>query len=243
MVKLENMVDEVVTDNPVSMNDDKNPRPEDPEWVDYVLDQLSDRELPDGNPTTDGLRRVTEKVFGTILKSDTQILEVPNRAYSGKVTAKHTLIIHRRDINTPITISACVDVVGEKLPAPFNTHLVATACTKAEGKALRRALKIRVQTAEELRSEDDLEMDASGPINDQQITALKALCKRNDVNVAKFIKANSEKPKSIYDVKNIEGRLMINKLSGYQREGTPEEFLGYDENWEESFGGKDARKT
>jgi hypothetical protein len=31
---------------------------------------------------------------------------------------------------------------------------------------------------------------------------------------------------------------MINKLSGYQREGTPEDLVGYNENWEENFGVK-----
>lgn len=235
MTKIQDMVEEVVEDTMVQADDVKIVTPRDPKWVDYVLDHLADHELLDGNPTTDGLRRVTEKLYGEIIESDTDILEVPKSAYNGKVTAKHTLVIKRYD-GVLTKVSACVDVVGDSLPAPFNRHLVATACTKAEGKALRRALKIRVHTAEELTSEKDEEFNADEPVNDQQIVAIKTLCKRNNVDLEAFVKANSDKPKTVRDVKNLEGRLMINKLSGYQREGTPDELLGYNENWEESFG-------
>jgi hypothetical protein len=31
---------------------------------------------------------------------------------------------------------------------------------------------------------------------------------------------------------------MINKLSTFQREGTPDELVGYNPNWEEEFGVK-----
>ena len=234
--KLEDYVEEVVEDGVLEVGESVK-KPTDPEWVDYVLDHLADHELSEGNPTTDGLRRVTEKIYGQIIKSDTEILEIPKQPYTGKVTAKHTLVIEKYD-GRIVEISACVDVIGDKLPAPFNRHLVATACTKAEGKALRRALKIRVQTAEELNTEKDEEFNTDEPINDQQIVAIKTLCKRNDVDLIKFVKENSDKPKTVRDVKNLEGRLMINKLSGFQREGTPDKLTGYNENWEETFGAK-----
>ena len=104
---------------------------------------------------------------------------------------------------------------------------------------MRRALKIRVQTAEELaNSDDDDSKTLKEPINDQQIVAIKTMCKRNDVDLIKFVRSypNSDKVASIREVKNLEGRLMINKLSSFQREGTPEEFVGYNDNWEEEFG-------
>jgi len=99
-------------------------------------------------------------------------------------------------------------------------------------------LKIRVQTAEELSSENEEEFNTDEPINDQQIVAIKMLCKRNDVDLVKFVTANSDNPKTIRDIKNLEGRLMINKLSGFQREGTPDDLAGYNDNWEETFGAK-----
>lgn len=245
------MVEEVVEDTMEVAEVSDTPKPTDPKWVDYVLDHLADHELISGAPTTDGLRRVTEKVFGEIIESNTDILEIPKLAFSGKASAKHTLSIRKydsvrdgrsrwnADYDEVITVSACVDVLGERLPSPFNQHLVSTACTRAEGKALRRALKIRVQTAEELaNSDDDDSKTLKEPINDQQIVAIKTMCKRNNVDIIKFVRSypNSDKVASIREVKNLEGRLMINKLSSFQREGTPEDFVGYNDNWEEEFG-------
>jgi len=47
--------------------------PSDPEWSEYVLDQMHDSELKQGNPTVDGLRRVTERVYGEIVSSTSEI--------------------------------------------------------------------------------------------------------------------------------------------------------------------------
>jgi hypothetical protein len=167
------------------------------------------------------------------LESNSEIINITDN----KVTAKHTLVIAKYS-GQAIRVSACVDVLADKLPHPFNVHLASTACTRAEGKALRRALKIRVHTAEELANVDDDDgLHTDEAINDQQMAAIKTMCKRHDVDIVKFIKANAGKAKSLRDVKNLEGRLMINKLSTYQREGTPADVTGYDENWEEAFGG------
>lgn len=225
---IESFVDGIVEDQ-VAENQETSsiPKQTDPEWVEYVLDNLADHELVQGNPTTDGLRRVTEKIFGEILESDTEVLEIP-KGVNGRASAKHTLVIAKYNGNT-IRVSACVDVLGDKLPYPFKQHLVSTVCTRAEGKALRRALKIRVQTAEEMSNTEEESADTNESINDQQIAAIKTLAKRMDVDIAKFSKSHSKKVKNIKELSNIQGRIMINTLSSYQREGTPEEFQGYTE--------------
>ncbi len=225
---IESFVDEIVEDQPVEESTGQVvPRQTDPEWVDYVIDQLADHELSQGNPTTDGLRRVTEKIFGEIIESDTELLEVP-KGVNGRTSAKHTLVIAKYNGNT-IKVSACVDVLGDKLPYPFNQHLVSTVCTRAEGKALRRALKIRVVTAEELSNTEEDVVDSNESINDQQIAAIKTLAKRMDVDVEKFVKSSNKKVKTLKEITNVQGRMMINTLSSYQREGTPDEFKGHKE--------------
>jgi|10_taG_2_1085330.scaffolds.fasta_scaffold00149_38 hypothetical protein len=234
------IIDEVIEDEAITTNSSTEPQHKctDSDWVEHILDQLADHELSYGSPTTDGLRRVAEAVFGQILLSDTHILEVPAQALTGKCTAKHRLVFERNDGKGTLDVSACVDVVGSKLPSPFNQHIVATACTRAEGKALRRALKIRVQTAEEIITTEDPDEDVGGePINDQQILAINQMCKRNNVNALAVIQETAKAAKKLRDVKNIEGRFILTKLAEYQRNQSTisEDLVGYDENWKESF--------
>ena len=126
----------------------------------------------------------------------------------------------------------------DKIPYPFNTHLVATADTRAEGKALRRALKIRVVTAEELQNQDEDDVMASEEgMNDQQILALNQMCKRLNISVVKFVKSQYNEVKVINDVSNMEARVLIGQLSGFQRKpkSIEKKIKGYDDNWKGDF--------
>jgi hypothetical protein len=215
---------------------------EDPEWSEHVLDQMHDSELREGNPTVDGLRRVTEKVYGEIVSSQSDIINHdPNR---GSCTIKHTLQIHKYSTNSVITVDGCVDVKYNNIPHPFNQHLVATADTRAEGKALRRALKLRVVTAEEMQntSEDDV-LAAQENITDQQILAINQMCKRLDINLVEAVKGSAPSAESIRCVSNLQGRNLLGSLSEYQRSAgsIPDNLKGYNSEWRETFdsGGKD----
>ena len=178
------------------------------EWVNTVIDELADHELYEGTPTTDGLRRVTEKLYGKILRSRTKIIKV-EKDY---VVASHSLTILRYEDDARLQVNACVDVWKKSLPAPFNAHVVSTACTRAEGKALRRALRIRIQTAEEIANVDEGPADSS--INDQQKMAIRTLCKRLGVDIDKLTEG-----KDLDKLSNTDGRGLIDKLSSFQRTG------------------------
>ena len=238
--ELDGMV-EMVDDTALYTEDQENKRPQeyDPELSEYLLDQLSDSELINGAPTVDGLRRITEKCFGEIIESKSDIVETPTSQNNQRCTIRHTLTIHKYGSQQNISVDGCVDVLYHKTPYPFKDHLVATADTRAEGKALRRALKIRVVTAEELQNEDEEEaLSADELINDQQILALNQLCKRLDISVVPFITAEY-KVKKINELRNLEGRLLISKLSDLQRtpKDIPKPCIGYDDNWKTNFYG------
>jgi len=238
---IEDIVEEMVEDEcSEEENTPDYPSPTSPEYVNFILDQLADHELWQGSPTTDGLRRVTEDVYGQILVSNSDPISSPTDRL-GHATVKHSLVIDRYDGKGLIEISACVDVDGKDLPHPFNQHVVATACTRAEGKALRRALKIRVQTAEELvnNQADEDDDTANDPLNDQQKLAINQLCKRNNIDAIKIIKSVASAAKKLSEVKNIDGRFIMNKIAEYQRNQSSieESLLGYQEDWQEKFGG------
>ena len=176
----------------------------------YILDQLADHELVQGSPTVDGLRRVTEKCYGEILESHSEVIESPSRQ-NLRCTLKHNLVIRKYSTDNLVRIAGCIDVAQDSLPYPFNMHMVATADTRAEGKALRRALKIKVITSEEMQSKPDDGVMDEGKVNDQQILAINQMCKRLDINVTKFVKDSYNKVKTINQISNMEARLLVNK--------------------------------
>ena len=201
---------------------------------------MSDTELVNGAPTVDGLRRIAEKCYGEIVSSSSRIVDSPSSDNNLRCTICHTLRIIKYRNGQEISVDGCVDVVYHKTPYPFKDHLVATADTRAEGKALRRALKIRVITAEELQNEDETEaLAADDPVNDQQILAINQLCKRLDISVEALVKGQYNTAKSISNLRNLEARLLIGNLSEFQRSPTdiPEGCVGYNENWKEDFYG------
>ena len=205
---------------------------ESPLWSEHVLDQMDDSELKEGNPTVDGLRRVTERVYGEILSSTSEIVKSDDRG----CTIKHTLQIQKYTTGSTITIDGCIDVKYQNIPYPFNQHLVATADTRAEGKALRRALKLRVITAEEMQAAEE-------NITDQQVLAINQMCKRLDVSLVDMVKNSCANIKAIGGVSNLQGRSLLSSLSEYQRNSSsiPEDIQGYNSEWRENFdsGGKD----
>src|SRR5208283_2441340 len=54
------------------------PAPFEPEWDDYVLSHFQPNEFFNNNPTVDGLRRVTEKIVGPIIESNTKVESAPH---------------------------------------------------------------------------------------------------------------------------------------------------------------------
>ena len=238
----EGMVDNFVDDKVEYAQNElpTHPKEHDPEWSEYLLDQLSDNELINGAPTVDGLRRITEKCFGEIIGSRSEIIDTPTAQNNQRCTIKHTLTIAKYGTAHSIVVDGCVDVLYHKTPYPFKDHLVATADTRAEGKALRRALKIRVVTAEELQNEDEQEALSSDElVNDQQILAINQLCKRLDISVVPLVTGEYKKTKTITELRNLEARLLISKLSEFQRtpDDIPKTYIGYNENWKTNFYG------
>ena len=240
--ELDDMVENVVQDKVEELKDTKRAYPSDYDigWSEFLLDQLADNELINGAPTVDGLRRITERFFGEILHSRTQVLEHPTSQNNQRCTLCHSIGIKKYRTGEKIMIDGCVDVLYHKTPYPFKDHLIATADTRAEGKALRRALKIRVVTAEELQNEDEEEALSSDELlNDQQILAINQLCKRINVSVSAFVIGEYNTTKKINDLRNLEARLLISKLSEFQRapKDIPKSYIGYDDDWKTNFYG------
>ena len=220
-----------------------NPKITDLEWTDYVLSLLSDDEKIMGNPTTDGLRRIFEIVMNArIIMSTSQIAQSPSPENEKRATVCHS-ITFRLDPGSPdpdglnfLTVDGSADVYWGNCDKVFRNHPVAVAETRAEGRALRRALRLKkVVAAEELAEsiEDNVDGLTVSKISSNQINFIDVIAKRLNINVAKLFNELDITYDSIYNIKHEDAVVSVQKLNHYQQNMShiPEQLIGYQDTW------------
>ena len=231
-------------DDTIQIEDD-SPAIGSDDWHDYVMSHFKSNELIDGNPTCAGLRRVAEILLGEIMFSGpTQIFPATDANGPGRATVVFTVEFNWMNSGISKSFAEVADVWHGNTDDLFCAHPVATASTRAEGRALRKALKVRVLAAEELAKKDIVnvvqqsistsgEYNPDDRISPQQITFIDNKCKQLDINVVEFINIGAENYRSINDVKRESGKKMIRVLNEYQNQTTPipENVLSYQEDW------------
>jgi hypothetical protein len=232
------VVEIVESQNVVSHN---IPTINDIEWTDYVLGLLSDDEKISGNPTTDGLRRIFETALNCIiLDATSEVVQSPSRDNENRATVTHTLHYHLNDESVAKelknrSVSGAADVYWGNCDKIYRNHPVAVAETRAEGRALRRALKLRkVVAAEELAKdiEDHPDHDTINKINNNQINFIDVLAKRIDVGVEKLLKNLAIDSPNIYNISHDDAVKIVTTLSKYQQTNDiPQNIIGYNPNW------------
>jgi hypothetical protein len=211
-------------------------------WTDYVLGLLSDDEKIKGNPTTDGLRRVFEIALEcTVINSDSQVIQSPSPDNGMRATVTHTLTFVLNDRSLPPDLlmrssSGAADVYWGNCDKIYRNHPVAVAETRAEGRALRRALRLRkVVAAEELAEEieDHPDGNSVNKITNNQINFIEVLSQRLNIDVKKLLKLNSLEIDNVYALQHQDAVMIIRVLSRYQQNvaDIPESILGYSTEW------------
>lgn len=220
----------------------KTVTPNDLEWTDYVLGFLNDDEKIAGNPTTDGLRRIFEKVLNcVVISADSTVSQSPNIENERRATVVHSLTYVIKDENEPETskyrtVSGAADVYWGNCDKVYRNHPVAVAETRAEGRALRRALKLRkVVAAEEIAKDIDTEhLDENNlnKINNTQINFIDVFGKRLNINIIKLLESLDINVENVYHMSYDDAVKSIKILSSYQQTNTvPSDLVGYDSNW------------
>jgi len=211
------------------------------EWTDHVLSLLTDDEKIMGNPTTDGLRRIFEKALNcTITEATSEIVQTPSIDNEKRATATHkiTYIINDEPSDSPTkyrAISGSADVYWGNCDKIYRNHPVAVAETRAEGRALRRALRLRkVVAAEELAKEieDHPDHDTVNKITNNQINFMDVLAKRMDINITKLIEKLAPATKNVYNIEYENAVNIVQNLTTFQQSNNiPEELKGYSSEW------------
>lgn len=219
----------------------KTPEINDIEWTDHVLGLLSDDEKINGNPTTDGLRRIFEIAMDcTVIDSSSDVVQAPDPNNQQRATVVHSLtyVLNDPDIDNLFktrSVNGSADVYWGNCDKVYRNHPVAVAETRAEGRALRRGLRLRkVVAAEEIAKEvEDIDGDSVGKISNNQINFIDVLAKRLNINVKNLVTSLNIETSNILGLAHDEAVLIIRKLSSLQQnvEDIPEDIMSYDSNW------------
>lgn len=247
----ESMFEMGIIDRDVVVSSKDEPAYGSKEWHEYVMSQFEDGELIDGSPTCAGLRRVAEELLGDIVISGPcQVFPSTDGNGPGRATVVFEVVFENwRGGSETRVYKEVADVWHGNTDDLFCAHPVATASTRAEGRALRKALKIRCVAAEELTRKKDIEavvkatvkVDAavvSGIINEKdkvttaQLNFLDNKCKQLDINALKFIEL-SGLTCNVNDIGKKAASDLLTLLNNYQNGGKecPSSIKGYEKNW------------
>lgn len=217
--------------------------PNDLGWTDYVLSLLSDDEKIMGNPTTDGLRRVFEIALNCkIISSTSSVAQTPSPENEKRATVIHSIgyclndeALEAKGLNI-LTVDGAADVYWGNCDKIYRNHPVAVAETRAEGRALRRALRLRkVVAAEEIAAsiEDHPDGNSVSKISSNQINFIDVLSKRLNINTISLLKSLDFSFDSIYNISHEEAVSAIRQLNQYQQDmpSIPNTLTGYQDNW------------
>jgi hypothetical protein len=216
------------------------------EWTDYVLGLLSEDEKIKGNPTTDGLRRIFEIALNcVVIDANSTVVQSPEPSNEKRATVVHTISYVLKDLQPEDSdikyrsVSGAADVYWGNCDKVFRNHPVAVAETRAEGRALRRALKLRkVVAAEELAEniEDNVDGLSVSKISTNQINFIDVLSKRLDINTKELFDKLDIKYTTIYNISHEEAVDCIRSLNQYQQDidSIPSTIKGYQDTWKQS---------
>ena len=217
------------------------------EWNDFVMAHFHRNELIDGNPICAGLRRVAEFLLGDIVESGPeQVFPAMDGSAPDRATVVFKVVFNWMNSGEQRVYKEVADVWHGNTDDLFCAHPVATASTRAEGRALRKALKLRCLAAEELAKKDivsivkeavkksptsgEYEVDQS--ISTQQVQFIDTKCKQLDIDIMSFINIGSGDYANIGQVTRDSAKKMIKFLNGYQNgEPIQDSIKGYKANW------------
>lgn len=212
-----------------------------PEWTDYVLAQLrEDEKDPKGNPNIDGLRRSVEDLLGEIINSIPDKMEGATTANGMRATVSHIVTIAwNNDRKDQRSFGAVADVYSGNTDEEFARYAAATADTRAEARALRKALRLKkIVASEEITSLPVTESGLSNYIVRSQEKGIDKLCRDLDIDVIKFINSGAHQYKHFTHIKYTTAQQMLEMLNKYmQKMGSiPEDLRGYSPSWRQDYG-------
>ncbi len=227
--------EDVINESEESMSEENSvPRYGTKEWDTYVKSLFTEDEMIDGNPFCRALRRVAVELLGDIVYSAPKKVIVqgePN--HPGKVTVIYEVHIAWMGSSEVRVFGDVSEVWEGNTDDMFLAHPSATACTKAEGRCLRKALMVNCLAVEELPAKKDVvgkvrdakrsnpaptngNINPNDAITDPQKNLINRLCNTLNIDVDKYINMGNGAYSNIDQVSKKAGIGMIQQLHKYQ---------------------------
>lgn len=220
-----------------------------PEWHDFVMSQFDPSEVVENNkdkiPLTAGLRRVAELLLGRIVFSG------PTQIFPPKDDNSHgrAVVAWKIEFENGSCFSDVADCWEGNTDDMFCAYAVATAATRAEARALRKALRIRAVAFEEVTKKDTAsivraksqlnaveatrgEYEDQSRMTDNQCNFIGVKCQQLNINPTALLKELF----NVSSVKRLSKKMasdVIDELNKFQRESVkiPQSIVGYVEDW------------
>ena len=147
-------------------------------------------------------------------------------------------IEHHNKLGCRVTYCGAADATPASVAKPFDKHLVAMAETRAEGRALRKALHLRkTVTAEEVMLKDPINIQSEDDfLTDNQIKIIDIMSRKDgrgmNVDVVKLLNDIFDEDTNFKSLSHADGISIINKLSEFQQSEVPKKLLGYNAEWQ-----------
>ena len=208
------------------------PKMTDKNWTTYVLSLMEDDEIYNGLPKAEGLRRICRLLIGEPESTPVplQMLFEKGKLVSCVMQAKIRIICKdKNDYDISREYSDVAEVNTSNTKEDFLPYFASAAFTKAEGRTLKKILGLKILTAEEVPSNYFDKQD----INSNQIAHIDLFCKKNNIDVLKFINSSTKKYEKIDNVSFETAGKMIKELNEYNKESKkiPDSIIGYNNDW------------
>lgn len=205
------------------------------DWVDYVMQQFTSSETDEkGNPKIAGLRRLAGTLLGDIIFSGPiSLWPAVDSEKPGRAAAIVEVRIAWKGAYDDIRVfRGCAGAWWNKnignVDEEFAVFPEAVAETRAEARALKKALGLPMVSADETMQKDSKEMLnnyresqedkwSNDGISHAQVCAIQTMCKRLKIDYNKFINSGEKEYEDIKHVPKAIAVKMLQKLNQYQR--------------------------